>query len=136
MNLLRLGRITASPDLENKAEQIMKLFAEQIERAPTGFGQMLQGTAFGLEDTCEIVIAGHKEDPGTVDLLEVLNSQFIFNKVVVLNDPEDQAIRRLAPYTSRQTMQDDRPTAYVCRNYSCEQPVHEPEAMMKLIHGT
>jgi uncharacterized protein YyaL (SSP411 family) len=29
-----------------------------------------------------------------------------------------------------------RPTAFVCRDFSCRQPVHEPEALEALLVGT
>src|SRR5699024_10255318 len=42
MNLLRLGRITAKPDWEEKAAQIAQSTSETAEKAPTSFTQLLQ----------------------------------------------------------------------------------------------
>lgn len=133
INLLRLGRITADPELEERSEQIGKLFSEQIEQAPTGFGQMLQGIGFGLDSAYEIVVAGEEDSEDTHQLLDELFSHFLPHKVVILNNPKDDIIKELAPYLKEQTIQDGKATVYVCSNYSCEQPVHRPEEMVKLL---
>lgn len=133
MNLLRLGRITAEPELEEQADQIGRLWSEQINRAPAGFGQMLQAVDFGLGPAFEIVIAGEREADDTRSMLREIRKRFIPRKVVVLNDPREDSIRKLAPYTADQTMKEQKATAYVCQNYSCERPVTDAEEMMNLI---
>lgn len=136
MNLLRLGKITAAPELEEKADQTGRLFSEQIQRSPTGFSQALQAINFGLGPSFEIVIAGKKQEHDTQQMLRELNRYFIPNKVVILNDPDDKSIQELAPYTKQQTMRDGKATVYICQNYSCEQPVTDPEEMAeKLTQG-
>lgn len=136
MNLLRLGKITAAPELEEKADQTGRLFSEQIQRSPTGFSQALQAINFGLGPSFEIVIAGKKQEHNTQQMLRELNRHFIPNKVVILNDPDDKSIQELAPYTKQQTMRDGKATVYICQNYSCEQPVTDPEEMAeKLTQG-
>ncbi|MFH5886035.1 thioredoxin domain-containing protein [Halalkalibaculum sp. DA3122] len=128
-NLVRLGRITGNTGWEEKAEQIGQLFSEQLEKAPTGFGQMLQGVGFGLGPSYEIVIAGRKDTPATRQLRDEIFSHFIPCKVVILNEPGDETIRELAPYTRDQPMIEGKSAVYVCRNYSCERPVTEPEKL-------
>lgn len=136
MNLLRLGKITAAPELEEKADQTGRLFSEQIQRSPTGFSQALQAINFGLGPSFEIVIAGKKQEHDTQQMLRELNRHFIPNKVVILNDPDDKSIQELAPYTKQQTMRDGKATVYICQNYSCEQLVTDPEEMAeKLTQG-
>lgn len=132
-NLLRLGRMTANPELEEKAEQVGRLFLEQLEKAPTGFGQMLQGVSFGLGTAYEIVIAGRIGASDTTALNNELSSHFIPHKVVILNDPEDEIIHKLAPYTKEQGMKEEKATVYICQNYSCKQPVTTQEEMASLL---
>ncbi|MDR8392752.1 thioredoxin domain-containing protein [Aliifodinibius sp. S!AR15-10] len=136
LNLVQLGRITANTDLEEKAEQIGRLFSNQLSEAPTGFGQMLQAVGFGLGESYEIVIAGKRNSDDTEQLLKEVSAHFIPNKVVILNDPKEDAIHTLAPYTKQQNMKEDKATAYVCRNYSCEQPVTEADEMAELLKET
>jgi uncharacterized protein YyaL (SSP411 family) len=133
LNLLRLGRMTANTELVEKAEKIGRLFSNHLSEAPTGFGQMLQAVGFGLGESYEIVIAGKKEADDTKQFLDELSRHFIPNKVVILNDPQEDAIHTLAPYTKQQTMKKDKATAYVCRNYSCEQPVTKATEMAELL---
>lgn len=133
-NLLRIGRLTANVELENKADELIRLYSSQVKRAPTGFGQFLQGVYFALSESFEIVIAGEREDTTTQKMLKSLQTNFLPNKVILLNKPDDTRIRDLAPYTKEQTMTEDKTTAYVCRNYSCEMPTHDLKKMMELLN--
>ncbi|NGP77238.1 thioredoxin domain-containing protein [Balneolaceae bacterium YR4-1] len=132
-NLLRIGRMTADVDLETKADELMRLYSSQVKRAPTGFGQFLQGVYFALTESYEIVIAGERDDKATQDMLNRVQSNFIPNKVILLHEPGDSKIRDLAPYVKEQRMVDDKTAAYVCRNYSCEMPTQDPRKVMNLL---
>lgn len=132
-NLLRIGRITADTELEDKADELIRLYSSQVKQAPTGFGQLLQGVYFALSQSYEIVIAGSKENELVKEMLNRVHSKFIPNKVIVLNEPEDKNIKKLAPYTKEQTPLKGKAAAYVCKNYSCEMPTGDPERMMELL---
>lgn len=133
INLLRLGRITATPELEEKAERIGRAFASEIRNHPTGYTAMLQALDFAFGPSFEVVIAG---DPGRADttrMVSALNKELIPNKVVVFNSDAYPDIRQLAPYTKGQPVQNGKATAYVCREYSCNLPTNDPEKMMELL---
>src|SRR5699024_920965 len=72
MNLLRLGRMTAQPETEQKTDAIARQAASLVEKAPASFTQLLQATLWTHGPTREIVIAGNKEDKNTQELLAVL----------------------------------------------------------------
>lgn len=133
INLLRLGRITAKPEWEEKAEQIANSIAKQAAQAPASFTQLLQAYLWVTQPSFEIVIAGESETGDTQLFLDQVNQHYLPNEVVVLNSPDDDKIRELAPYTEHQTMQDGKTTVYVCRNYSCEKPTHDADRMMELL---
>lgn len=136
LNLIRLGRINANPDMENMTNELFKLYSAQVQNAPTGFSQLLQALYFAGGGSYEIVLAAPKDDNVLQEMADELFSKFIPNKVVILNEPQNESIKRLAPYTRGQTMKEGRPTAYVCQNYQCELPVHTPPEMMELIQET
>lgn len=135
LNLLRLGRITATPDWEQKAERILQSTAKTAEQAPTSFTQLLQAQLWSTGNASEVVIAGAKDAPETQQLIDMLRQKYHPHKVVVLNDPDDETIHEVAPYTKQQGMQDGKPTVYVCRNYTCKEPTHDPEKMEQLLRS-
>jgi len=134
MNLVRLGRITADPELEQKAAAIGRLFADQLTRSPNGFTQMLCAVDFAVGPSHEVVIAGKRDADDTKQLLRTVQSVYLPNKVVVFRpDGEKDPILALAPYLENMTGRDGRATAYVCRNHACRAPVTEPELMLQLL---
>ncbi|MAT73714.1 hypothetical protein CMK14_00990 [Candidatus Poribacteria bacterium] len=54
---------------------------------------------------------------------------------MVLFRPEEEDIRltQLAPYTENQVPSERRATAYVCRNFSCQQPTTKIDKMLGLL---
>ncbi len=133
MNLIRLGRITADPKLEQKAAAIGKLFGGQVAQSPTGFTQMLCAVDFAVGPSFEVVIAGKRGAEDTKQMLRAVESVYIPNKVVMLRPEGKDPILTLAPYLEANTSRDGKATAYVCRNYACQAPVTDPEKMLKLL---
>ncbi|SHE77907.1 hypothetical protein SAMN05443144_103162 [Fodinibius roseus] len=133
MNLLRLGRLTGNTGWEEKADQINKLFASDIRKAPTGFGFALQSVDFTAFGSQEIIIAGPIDNDQTKNMLRPLHHRFLPRAVVLLNDPADEQIGEIAPFLSNFPVQKGLPTAYVCQNFSCEMPTTDPEKMLEMI---
>jgi len=65
LNLLRLGRITADANLEQKASQIGNVFSKSVKRYPAGFTQFMVGLEFGLGPSYEVIIAGDSKAEGS-----------------------------------------------------------------------
>jgi hypothetical protein len=135
LNLLRLGRITADPLLERKAEAIKRAFAGNVGQMPFAYTQLLIAVQFGLGPSYEVVIAGDPGSDDTKGMLRSLRSRFLPNKVVVLRPQGDDAgaIIELAGYTEHQTSQSGQATAYVCRNFNCELPTTDTSTMLGLL---
>ncbi len=122
LNLLRLGRMTGNTDLEDMTDKMNRLFSHQIKKAPTGFGFALQSISFAAHSK-EIIIVGHKQTDVTKEMVAVLHERFLPNAVVLLKEPADEKITKIAPFLKNFEMKDGKTTAYVCENYSCEKPV-------------
>jgi len=136
LNLLRLARITADSDLEDKANKIMLAFSEDVKSVPSGYTQMMVGLSFGIGPSYEIVIVGNPQAKDTKEMLNSLRKHFIPNKVVLLrpSDQEEPDIIRLAKFTEYQSSFDGKATAYVCLDYACKMPVTDAEEMLKLLN--
>jgi uncharacterized protein YyaL (SSP411 family) len=132
LNLLRLGRLTADPQLDSLAEEVISAFAGEIGPSPSAFTQMMIAVDFATGPSYEVVLAAEPDAADTKAMLRPLYSKFIPNKVVVLRPSNEQSpeIVKLAEYTNDQGSIDGRATAYVCRNYACQLPTTDPAVML------
>jgi len=135
MNLLRLARITAKPEWEEKAVAIARACARGIEQMPAAYSQMLSAVEFLQGPSCEIVIAGDPRGTDTKEMIRALRAPFMPGKVVLLRPvgerPSD--IEKIAPFTARMDARGGRATAYVCSNFSCQNPTADIVEMLKLL---
>lgn len=122
--LLRLGRLTADQALEARGRQALDAFAASVERAPFGYPQMLIAWDFSLGPVQEIVIAGHREDPRTIQMRQAVNHRFLPRTVAVFHPSgsEGAAVEALVPDTTGQGPIDGNPAAYVCERFVCRLP--------------
>jgi hypothetical protein len=134
INLLRLGRLTANADLEEKAAEIGRAFAGNVQQSPGSFAQLMTGVDFGVGPSYEVVIVGQTDAEDTQAMLSALRSKFVPNKVVLLRPPENPAqLTRLAEFTKYHSSLNGRATVYVCLNYYCELPTTDVETMLELL---
>jgi len=135
LNLLRLARLTGDTSLEERHDQLLRAFAAEIRRHPSAFPQLLQSLDFAAGPAHEIVITGQPGADDTRAMLRALNQRFLPNTVVVFRPPgEAPPITALAPHTRDQHPLDGKATAYVCRNFACNEPttsVHEMLALLR-----
>jgi uncharacterized protein YyaL (SSP411 family) len=137
LDLLRLGRMTAKEELEEKAAALMRSFGGQITRSPTGFTQFLIGVDFALGPTKEIVIAGQLDGEDTRRMLRAIGQRFLPRQVLILHpgDEKREAIEQLASFVKEQYSIDGKATAYVCENYACELPTTNVDEMISRIES-
>jgi hypothetical protein len=135
LNLLRLSRITADPELEDRAQGLERAFSKLIRKIPSGYTQFLSAFDFGLGPAYQVVIAGERESLDTGHMLEELWAYFVPNKVLVFRpEGKDPEITSLATYTKDQVPIEGKATAYVCRNYECQLPTNEVNEMLRMLN--
>lgn len=134
-NLLRIGRMTSNPDLEDKARWIGRAFSNQVSSVPMGHTQLLSAMLFAFGPAYEVVITGEEEAADTIAMLEVLNLNYYPNKVTLFRPIGIQkpSITELAEFTESQTPIDGKATAYVCKDYTCSAPTTDINEMLKLL---
>lgn len=127
LNLLRLARISGSAELENMASQMIDTFSGEVTKHPSAYSCFLCAVDFAKGPIYEMVIVGKNNDPETKKMINIVQNNFIPNKVFLyipaeMSDPE---INKMAPYTDKYTLLDDRATIYLCQDYSCQKPSHD-----------
>ncbi len=134
LNILKIARLTGDPELEDRAARMAAAFSSQISRHPASFSMHMNSLDFMLGPSFEIVIAGDRNSPETRQFLEVLSSEYLPNKVVILKDAANgEEISKIAPYTQSHSSINGKTAAYVCSNYECRLPTDDPVRMLELI---
>jgi len=135
LNILRLARITADSELENRAAKITEVFSAEVAQYPTAHTQFLAALDFSLGPSYEIVIAGEPESEETKKMIKALRETFLPSKVVLFLPLSDdkREILKIAPFLNEFSAADSKTKAYVCTNYSCQKPAENAEKLIKLI---
>ena len=135
LNLLRLGRLTAKTEFEEKASAISRYFSKNIRELPITHTQMMLAVDFSLGPTYEVVIVGSQQADETKLMLKALREEFIPNKVVLFRDSSQSSpeIIKIADFVKRQSSIDGKATAYICLNYACKSPTTDVGKMLEML---
>ena len=135
-NLLKLTRLTGEVKFAEMAEQIFKVFSNEIKMTPTGYTSTLSAFMFEFSKPKEIVVVGSSSSLETQSALNILKSKYIPNKVILFKDVEDklQSLSSIAKWTSSHEMIDKKTTYYICEDFSCKLPTTDIEQALKLIN--
>jgi uncharacterized protein YyaL (SSP411 family) len=115
--LLRMAAVLDREDYRKKAEDVLLTAAGPVKQYASGFGRMLAALDFYIGPAKEIAIAG----PPDV-FLKVFRGLYIPRSVVAAGSDPTIALLKDRPTV------DGKPTAYVCENLACKQPVTDPAA--------
>jgi len=134
-NFIRLARLTGQYELEDMAHQLIKTFYGNIKNYPAGFSYMLCAALQLEAGGTEIIISG--DGNGGFELLKIVRKGFrpftvslYFNRES-LKDFEKNG--NLLPFLNNYTAVDGKAAAYVCRNFTCNRPVTEAEALAEML---
>ncbi len=130
--LLRLAALTGEGRYADAAEGALALVGTAPGRHPTAFAQWLVALDWRAGPVDEIALVGDPDDPRLGRLLDIARTGYRPRQVIaVAPDPAASAVPLLqARFALR-----GQPTAFVCREFSCRQPVTEPEALAALLAG-
>ena len=125
LNLLTLAHLTANAEAEEKIRRTLALFSERL----TSYGRMvpLMSAALAVYHAglAQIVIVAQGDAAGAAPLLDMLATLYRpFSIVVPVHaDSTQRQVAALLPFIAAMIPVDASATAYVCHNFTCEQPV-------------
>jgi len=122
--LLRMAALLDRPDYRDKAEQIFRTTFNLLREYASGFGRMLAAVDFYVGPSREVAIVGKPDE-----FLSVLRRQYLPRTVVAAGGDNRVALLRDRP------MVDSKPTAYVCENFTCKQPVTDGAAFEEQLNA-
>jgi uncharacterized protein len=137
LNLLRLGRMTGNPSLEERGEQILKHFSNMVADYPSAYTQFLNALDFALGSGQEIAIVGKRDAPDFKEMLGSIHRRFGPGRVLVgrTRDSDGDALAELCPYVKTLQTVDGKATVYVCESHACQRPVNDLESLVRQLEG-
>jgi uncharacterized protein YyaL (SSP411 family) len=125
LNLLVLGHLTGGPDLLEKAERTLARYGPRIGAAARVVPMMLAALSAWHAGYMQIVVVGPAGRDDTVQLKSEIARHYLPFSIVIPVDPSSnqQAVGAALPFVAPMALRDGRATAYVCRDFTCRQPV-------------
>ncbi len=134
MNLYRLSKMTSNKIWTELADKTLKAFTDQAKQAPTGFAHMFTGFMFDIKDSKEVVIVANSYDSTTEELIQKIRANYSPNKVVLFKNLSDsKKIEKIAPWISAHSVIDNKPTFYVCEDFTCKRPTTNIETVLNYL---
>jgi uncharacterized protein YyaL (SSP411 family) len=128
--LLRLAACTGEAAYAAAADGAIDRVGALLDRHPMAFAWWLVALDLRATGIAEVAIVGDADDAETVALLAVANSGYRPRQVVTgTADPQASVL----PLLQARFALDGHPTAFVCRDFACRQPVTEPAALAALL---
>jgi uncharacterized protein YyaL (SSP411 family) len=126
--LLRLAVLTGESRYESHALGALRPMADLMARHPGGFGRFLCALDFNLGPVAEIALVWPAAG-GPGPLLSEVFGRYLPNRVVAGAAAGDERAARGIPLLDGRPPVDGKATAYVCRNFTCQLPVVDREAL-------
>jgi uncharacterized protein len=120
LNLLRLAELLDKTEYHERAAAMLQIVGKAAAQYPLGFGQWLQALDFFIGPVNQVAIVGPADQ--REPLVDVARRNYLPNVVLALADTRDDESVRI-PVLENRGLHGGKPAAYVCRNYTCSQPV-------------
>jgi uncharacterized protein YyaL (SSP411 family) len=128
LNLLALAHLTGDATMSERIDRAMALFQTHLGRAVP---MMLAALSTYHAGVPQIVVAGDADAADTRALFDALRVSYRPSAVVVpAFGRHREALERVLPWVTPMVARDGRATAYVCRDFTCQAPVHTAEALV------
>jgi hypothetical protein len=130
--LLELGALSGGQELVDAVDRMLQGIQSQAIRYPIGFSKWLCAFDTRFQGITELAIVGDLQLVATQELLAVPSSAYLPRIILAADslplDPDAPALLH------GRSMIDGRPTAYVCKQFVCKQPVISPSDLAKQLN--
>jgi uncharacterized protein YyaL (SSP411 family) len=128
--LLRLAKLTGDEEFSSRGRDVIRSFGQYLERVPAAFHMMLVALDFLLDKPVEIAVVGEPEADDTRAALQAINEAFVPNKVVAFRRSSEKGLSgESVPLLEGKMAVDKAATVYICENFTCQEPLTEPNAI-------
>lgn len=128
--LMQAASLSGRTHYFNHAQKTVRLFAADMEQHGSSMAEMLIAADYYFGPRQEIVIAGRRRLPETMQFMRDFYSIFLPRSVIMLRtgEPAEALLDEIYPAMSARQMIDGRPAAYLCEDFSCKAPLTDRQA--------
>jgi uncharacterized protein len=124
--LLHLSELQQDTDYRRRAVFTLETHAEPMARFPTAFGHLLGCAEMEINGAIEVALVGERKSAAFKALEQAVAERYVPSLVLAGGAVKKGSHVKLL---EDRPLVDGKPTAYVCRGYSCDRPVTEPDAL-------
>jgi uncharacterized protein len=124
--LLHLAELQQDAEYRRRATFALEALAEPMLRFPTAFGHLLGNADMELYGAIEVALIGERSHHGFTLLERTVAERYVPSLVLAGGNFGERSMIKLL---EDRPLIDDKPTAYVCRHYTCDRPVTTPELL-------
>ncbi len=132
--LLSYAAFTGSSRHREAAERALGIVRALAARAPRFIGWGLAAAEAALDGPREVAVVGPGTDTVTSELHRTALLSTAPGAVVALGEPNSPAALDV-PLLRDRPLLDGRPTAYVCRNFTCDAPTSDQAVLERALRG-
>ena len=132
IDLVLLSQITGDEKYGEAVEQMIEAFSGRVSKNPGQFTMFLTALQSWWSGGEKIVLVGEREE--VENFLEVLRRRFLPNRVLILKDHENKKeLKDFIEFISSISKVKRKPTAYICENFSCKEPITDIEEFERML---
>lgn len=133
LNFIRLARITGNYDLEDKCSEILNSFSSDIESFPVGYSFALLSVLFLQGESKEITLVSNSNDSAAAEFLDALNEKYNPLTTFIYYIKGDKTLESISSFVSNYNIVNNKPTLYICKNFSCKEPITDINVLKNML---
>ncbi len=130
--LARLSFHFDREDWRRAAVAAIRAYGRQMTRYPRAFAKSLAVVDFLTEGPVELAIVGEESQDNIRALRSAVARCYLPNRIVATGSPKEPSS---LPLLKDRPAVSDQPTLYICRNYTCRQPIIDPHSVEKALQA-
>lgn len=123
-NFFRLARLTGNPALEQRGDDCLRAFAQEVSRYPAGYTHTLMALMYALYPSREIVVVGEPVDHQYRAMIRAIHSRLLPTSVWLAGVP-GHFDNELFPFATGYQLLNGKTAAYVCERFACKAPTSD-----------
>jgi hypothetical protein len=136
-NLIVLAHLSGDDAFRQRIDRTFGGAAARIAGAGRSVPMMLAALSAWHNGVQQVVLVGRRDDEAMGKLSRVVAQRYLPFALTVPVEPgaSQERLARIVPFIGAMSLRDGRPTAYVCRDFTCQAPTTDPDELAAQLQG-